>query len=220
LREVQSEEFLNTQLDAFFENAAATSNSKARTHRKMVQIKKRKLMISIQHLKRISIAVLLLTVFSATSAVAQDGPPFVTKSDIDAELLPRLAQSEAEFSMTTKEGSVEMLILDTAIYMQFSDRFMEDLEKEINEEESDDSAFAEAIKAAVTSGVRSMLNRSLVIPISQISEMGYENGRLIMKDYDGEELFEDLDINGVEVMEDFRPRDARKFISIAEKRMI
>lgn len=166
------------------------------------------------------ISALLLSFIASSSILAQDGIPFVTKGDIKGELMPRLALSEAEFGMTTKEGSVEMLILDSAIYMQFSDRFMEDLEQEINEEESDDSAFAEAIKAAVTSGVRSMLNRSLVIPISQISEMGYENGRLMMKDYDGEELFEDLDINGVEVMEDFRPRDARKFISIAEKRMI
>lgn len=166
------------------------------------------------------IGALLLSFIASSSMMAQEGIPFMTKGDINGELMPRLAQSEADFGMTTNEGSVEMLILDSAIYMQFSDRFMDDLEQEINEEESDDSAFAEAIKAAVTSGVRSMLNRSLLIPISQISEIGYENGRLIMKDYDGEELFEDLDINGVEVMEDFRPRDARKFISIAEKRMI
>ena len=167
-----------------------------------------------------SLTIFLFFLMVGTAVHAQNHV-FFDHHEVDADIQPRVAHGQADFAMTTREGSVDFLIMNEAIYIQFSDSFMQELEEEIDREAgTDDSAFAEAIKAAVTGGVKSLLNRSMAIPLQNISEMSYENNRLIIKDIEGQEIFGELEIDDTNIVEDFRPRDARRFVSVAEKRML
>ncbi len=64
------------------------------------------------------------------------------------------------------------------------------------------------------------MNHALEIPIREIREVYYEDGKLYIIDHDGEEIFGELEVDDVYIMEDFSRRDARQFVSEAERRMI
>lgn len=140
----------------------------------------------------------------------------------DAELVDRMSHSDTDYAMTTREGSVDFMIAQKNIVIQFSDSFMTNLEDELDTEtgkEPDDSHFATVIKSMVSSGVKTMLDRAIAIPFTQISEVYMDEGRLVIKDLDGKELFGEMEVNDHMVMEDFSRRDARRFVAEAEKHM-
>lgn len=149
---------------------------------------------------------------------------FSGHGDIDADITHRLHHDDAEYAMTTREGSVDLLVANDAILIQFSDRFLENLEEEIRDDEEENydeaSVLADVIKSMVSSGVREMLDHALAIALDEIGEVYYDDGRLYIIDREGEEIFGDLEIDDVDVMEDFSRRDSRRFVAEAEKRMI
>jgi hypothetical protein len=154
---------------------------------------------------------------------AQRSNNFITANDIDAEILPRVAHKDAELAITTREGSVDLLLTSDAVVIQFTDTFLKKIEGEIRETDemgSDESHFANVIRSMVSSGVKTLLDRALAIPIYEIEDVYYENGRLFIINRLGEELFKDLEVDDKQVMDDFSRRDARKFVAEAEKQMI
>lgn len=148
---------------------------------------------------------------------------FSGHEDIDADITHRLHHNDAEYAMTTREGSVDLLVAHDAILIQFSDRFLEGLEEEIRADEErnydEASVLADVIKSMVSNGVRKMLDHALTIPLHEIREVYYEDGRLYIIDREGEELFGDLEIDDVDVMEDFSRRDSRRFVAAVERKM-
>lgn len=153
---------------------------------------------------------------------AQDSSHFSIDEEIDVDFVPRLTHDEAEFAITTREKSVDLLLTPSTIVIQFTDSFMDKIDDEINDEaDAEDSAVVgEVIRSMVSSGIRTLLDRAMAIPLTEISEISYDEGRIIIKDRDGDEIFRDLEIDDKNVMEDFSRRDARRFVAAAEKRMI
>lgn len=168
------------------------------------------------------IAFLLLMV--PIQSVAQHHHLFSDHDDLDADITSRLVHNEAEYAMTTREGSVDLMLADNAIFIQFSDRFLEDLDDEIRNEAETDvdeaSVLLELFTSMISSGVHSLLDHALAIPISEIRDVYYDDGKLHIIDHHGDEIFDDLEIDDINIMEDFSRRDARRFVSEAENRMI
>ncbi len=167
-------------------------------------------------------AIVFLLLMIPAQSVAQHDDMYSIENDIDADITERLTLKDAEYGMTNREGSVDMMLTNNSIVIQFSDQFLADLDDEIRSEADVDEAsvLAEVITSMVSSGVHSLLNRALEIPIHEIKEVYYDDGKLHIIDRDGEEIFGELEINDVYIMEDFSRRDARRFVSEAERRMI
>lgn len=168
--------------------------------------------------------ILLTGLLIPISVTAQHNDFSFDHHDIDADVTDRLHHRDAEYAMTTNEGSVEMLLTNDAILMQFSDQFLDDLEDEIHDEEEnydyeEASVLADVFKSMITSGVRKLLDHAITIPIHEIQEVYYDDGRIYIINHDGEEIFGDLEIDDTDVMEDFSRRDARRFVSALERRM-
>lgn len=175
-------------------------------------------------LKYSKTALLLSILFICTLSVSQAQGIIFSDDNYgeDAEMIDRLSHSDADYAMTTEEGSVDFMIFNSNIVIQFSDAFLADLEKELDEEageDADDSHFATVIKSMVTSGLRTMFDRAIAIPFSEISEVYMEDNRLVIRDLEGDELFENMEVNDRDVMEDFSRRDARRFVAEAERYM-
>jgi hypothetical protein len=162
--------------------------------------------------------VMLMPVLST----AQDSNHFSIDDDINVDFVSRLTHDEAEFAITTREKSIDLLLTPSMIVIQFTDAFMDQIDDEINNDsDADDSAVVgEVIRSMVSSGIRTLLDRAMAIPLTEISEISYDEGRIIITDRDGNEIFRDLEIDDKKVMEDFSRRDARRFVAAAEKRMI
>lgn len=153
---------------------------------------------------------------------AQHNDIFTGHDDLDADITDRMLHDDAEYAMTTREGSVDLMLTDNTVVIQFSNRFLSDLDDEIRSEADVDEAsvLAEVITSMISSGVNTLLNHALEIPIREIREVYYKDGKLHIIDYDGEEIFGELEIDDVYIMEDFARRDAQRFVSEAERRMI
>jgi|SRR6056297_984048 len=167
----------------------------------------------------IGVGIMVLLVMAIpTISTAQNNWMYFNDSEIEAEFNDRFMLDEVEFAMTTKTGSVDMGIEGDMMMIQFSDLFFEDLEADITEgdEEYD---FVQSLKVAISSGVKDLLDRGLYIPISEIAEADYENGKIILIDHHGEEIFGELEVDDVIVVEDFRGRDARRFIRLINNKM-
>lgn len=163
---------------------------------------------------------LLLILFVSISlpqqTTAQSKGMAISDDDMEVTFTDRMQRSNALRSITTREGSVDLMLTETDLLIQFSDKGLTRITNEINKE-SADSHFAEVIKSMVSSGVRTLLDRAMSIPLYEISEISYNDGKLLILNSDGQEIFEDMTINNSSVMDGFTRRDARRFAADARK---
>jgi len=177
---------------------------------------------SINEIKALSasVAMILLIVMGIPNiTTAQNNWMYFNDSEIEAEFNDRFKHSDVEFAMTTKTGTVDMGIDGNFMIIQFSDLFFEDLKTDIMEGDEEEYEFVQSLKTAISSGVADLLDRGLYIPISEIAEADYDDGKIILIDHQGEEFFGDLEVDDVYVAEDFRGRDARRFVHLLTQKM-
>ena len=169
-----------------------------------------------------SLSVVLLLISYPQLSAAQDSGTFITSNQTEAEIVPRYPKSDAEYHITTQENSVTLLLTNSAIYLQFTDDYLEKIAEEIRgKSEPDDSThFAAVLRSALSSGVQTLLDRAITVPLDEIEEIYYKNGRLVIVNRNGEDMFKEAEVEDVLIMEDFSRRDARRFVAESEKRMI
>ncbi|NBC65674.1 MAG: hypothetical protein GVY07_08500 [Bacteroidetes bacterium] len=141
-------------------------------------------------------------------------------SNINSEVTPRMDTSDAEASITNKANTVDLMIHDNWLVIQFTDRYLENLQEEIHGKDEEESVVAEVIRSMVGSGVRTLLDRAISISMDDISDIHYRDGTLKIYDQEGALIFEDFEIDDVSIMQDFKARDARRFVALAEKRYL
>ena len=172
----------------------------------------------VTHLRMSAFTILILPILfmAALPAEAQRSGNFITAQDLNADITPRITHDDATYGMTTQEGSVDLMLTEDSIVIQFTDRFLDNLDKDIRGSKSEDPHLITVIRSMVSTGVSTLLDRALAIPLEEISEVYYEDGTLTIISRDGEKLFDDLDVDGYYVMEDFARRDARRFVRAIE----
>ena len=151
-------------------------------------------------------------------AQAQSKTITINDDDMNVTFTERKDKSDVLRVITTRKGSVDLMLTETDLLIQFSDKGLDRINKEMNKD-PEDTEFAEIIKSMVSSGVRSLLDRAMVIPFYEISEISYESGRLIIRNQEGSEIFKDIEVDDTKVMDDFSRHDARQFVADAEKRL-
>ncbi|CAN5239210.1 hypothetical protein BH23BAC3_BH23BAC3_19840 [soil metagenome] len=158
----------------------------------------------------------LISIAPYQQSHAQSKGITISGNDMDVTFTERMQHSKAIRAITTNEGSVDLMLTKTDLLIQFSDTGLKRIHDEINQD-SGDSHFAAVIKSMVSSGVQTLLNRAMSIPLYEISEVSYSDGALIIRNSEGQLIFEDLEFDGVYVMKDFSRRDSRNFVADAER---
>jgi hypothetical protein len=165
-----------------------------------------------------ALAALFLLIGIPGAGVAQNNWMFFNDNEVEATFDTRFQHDDVEFAMTTRAGTVDMGIDGELMIIQFTDRFFENLKADITEGE-EEYEFVQSIKVAISSGVTDLLDRGLYIPVSEIAEASFENGKIVLIDQQGEEFFGELEVDDAFVMEDFRRRDARRFVNILNEKI-
>lgn len=169
--------------------------------------------------KILSFVVVFLFISGGMDAKAQQ---FSTASDMDADIVPRLSMNEAAFGISNQDKSVDLLLTDDAVVLQFTEDFLKGITEEIERSDkmTDSASFAQIFKEVISKSVHTFLDRAISIPFKEIEQISYEDGKIVIINKNNEELFNELEINNKQIMEDFSKRDARSFIAEAEKLMI
>ncbi len=168
-------------------------------------------------MRRFAILLLLTMALPTGVALAHDhGHHGTCVSDVTAdpplEWGHRHDPGRSRYAMVSREGSAVFLITRGEVAVQLSDRVMRKIEREMQEDEDDDGALGTVIKDVVLGGVKALLNHSLECPLDELRDVRYRDGRLELISLDGERLFEDVQINDRDLLESFRPQDARAFV--------
>lgn len=126
---------------------------------------------------------------------------------------PRHDTGRARYVMATRDGAVELLLTRGRVALQLSDRTMREIDRDMDRElEDEDGVLADAIKSAVIGSVRALLRHSLECPLDELSDARYRDGRLELVTVDGERVFEHVEVDDQDLLESFRPQDARAFV--------
>lgn len=163
----------------------------------------------------LSILILLLALpFVAFAGSKERGTRISTECCDEPERWgPRHDPADARLAIHTEDRASTLILTSEVVAVQLSDRAMRELRrKSKDEEDEDENALSRAIKSAVLSGVRSMLDHSAEVPLRQLQTADYRDGRLIFTTRKGERVLDGIDVNDRDVMESFSERDAKAFV--------
>lgn len=172
-------------------------------------------------MKFLAVGLLVLALSPAGAALAKqsDDCPNVTIRggccDPPVRWAERWDRGEARRAITTQDGAVSLLIDDREVALQLSDRAMHKIGRKLHQqaENADENPIGQALKDAVLTVVRSMLDHSIECRVRDLRSVDYRDGRLELITNDGDRLFEKIEVDDRDVLESFSPADARDFVS-------
>lgn len=112
-------------------------------------------------------------------------------------------------SIITRNGDAVLMLNDNAIVIQMTDEALHSLGR--SEPEETRSGFGRLVGAMVMAGVRSMLDRGISYPLSEIDHASVQGSRLLVVSNKGDLVFDTMDINNAKPMHDFDGREAAAF---------
>lgn len=163
-------------------------------------------------MKRSALTPVLLTATllgTAAPLAAQDSTAH------ESRVVDRLDFWQADEVLVTRHGDMVLLLDDSDLVLQLTDRGLDDIRPEPSE---DESLADRLIGAMVGAGLRELLDNAMAIPIAAIGRAEVIGDRLVLEGHDGDELFQ-IEVNGREVAEDFAPAEAREFARRLRARM-
>jgi len=164
------------------------------------------------------LALSALLLIPAHSAAAQRHGTHIEINDDDhgsspARPGPRHDLRDARFAMTTTDDVASLLLTRRVVALQLTERALADIGREMDDDDDGDGGFiGRMVASVVKSSVRTVLRRSLEIPIDDVRSVDFRGGRLVITTEDGDRVFDEVEVNDTEVMERFSRRDAEEFV--------
>jgi len=124
--------------------------------------------------------------------------------DSHTHLGPRRNVHDARVAITTRDGSTSLLLMNDVVAVQFTDLVLAQIKPK-----DDDSILEELVVA----GVQVALRKAVEYPIANIRTVEVRDGVLTLLSDQNQPVFKDLKVNGKDVLRDFSPAEAARFVS-------
>jgi hypothetical protein len=134
--------------------------------------------------------------------------------DSVAHIVDREASHHARFSIVSRDGQAQLLLMDTTIVAQMTDRGL----AHMSSHETTDSikGTANRIFARMALGALTPLfDHGIAYHLRDLADARYEDGRLLLLRANGDEVFRDVEIGKAPLMESFTPAEAKLFAAKA-----
>jgi hypothetical protein len=159
---------------------------------------------------------LSLIVHPASSANAGGGD--CDLSSPPARWAARHEPGDARFAVTSQNGEVTLMLTRSSVALQLSDHTFHHVDRKLRQKErerdqdDEENPLADAIRTAVLSSVRALLDHSAECPIRDVKDVDYRGGELIFTLNNGERLFRHVELDDTNVMQNFSASDAHAFV--------
>ena len=166
-------------------------------------------------MRSILLASLVLSI--ATTARAQDSASMhvsVHVPDSVAHVTERVPPSEARFAIVSRDGQAALLLMDTTIVAQMTDRGL----ARINARETTDTitgAVNRMVARMALGALVPLFDHGVAYHLRDLADAKYADGRLQLIRANGEEVFRDVEIGKGPLMESFSAEDAKAFAARA-----
>jgi hypothetical protein len=157
--------------------------------------------------RTLAVAALLLAALSPASA-QEKKQVSVHAADSLSFIVPRRAPLESEASLRTRDRKVALVLRDTVVVLQLTDRGMDGLfDNDTTKRSGGEAIFARMMKA----GVAGLMDHGIAYRLSALRTAYADGTRLVLEDRNGKHVFEDTELNGSHPMQDFAPGEAERF---------
>ncbi|MEO0557885.1 MAG: hypothetical protein AAF170_06855 [Bacteroidota bacterium] len=112
-------------------------------------------------------------------------------------------------AIQTVGGEVQMGLTDEVLYIGLTDQVAKDVESGLDEAEAE-GGLGGFIAGAVSNAVVGALTTPVQIPLSDVQDVRYEDGRLQI-DFEGDNSTVDLEVDDEPIDQQFDPDDAQRF---------
>jgi hypothetical protein len=156
--------------------------------------------------------VLAMTLAAATPARAQKISISAHENAPDSVsfIVPREQYDVANAKVRSRDKSVTLLLTDTTLVLQLSQRGMDRVRSEVSQPKTD-GVGAWLVARVLGAGVAGLLDHGIAYRLSALRSARAEGSRLVLEDRDGHRVFENVEVNGTQLLEDLPPDDARRF---------
>lgn len=169
-------------------------------------------------MKTLVVAVCLLALAGAPKAFAHghDADPNLTITGLcgpATRLAPRRDVHDARCAITTEDDGATLILTGDRVALQLSDHELHDVRRKLRAAQFEgDNALVQVINSVVLNSVGSLLDHSVECPLREIEDVEYRDGRLVIVTFDGDHVFEGVDINDRVVLGSFSDQDVRTFL--------
>ena len=159
----------------------------------------------------------LLIAVGPTVARGQDSATVrisVHVPDSVAHVVDREQADHSRFAIVSKDGQAQLLLMDTTIVAQMTDRGLARVSSRENTDSIKGTAnriFARMALGALTP----LLDHGIAYHLRDLAEARYEDGRLLLIGSKGDEVFRDVEVGKGPLMESFHAGDAKAFAAQA-----
>jgi hypothetical protein len=134
--------------------------------------------------------------------------------DSVAHIVDRKRAEDSRFSIVSRDGRAQLLLLDTTIVAQMTDRAL----AHMSSREATDTirGAADRLFARMALGALvPLFDHGIAYHLRDLADARYEDGRLLLLRRNGDEVFRDVEIGKGPLMESFSPEDAKAFAARA-----
>jgi hypothetical protein len=105
---------------------------------------------------------------------------------------------------------VTLLLMDTTLVLQLTQRGYDRIDQGISDSPPQ-SVGGRILARMVGAGLGELLDHGVAYRLSALREARAEGSHLILLDRDGHRVFDKIEVNGRNVLDDIAPDDARRF---------
>ena len=125
-------------------------------------------------------------------------------------VVPRQPLGVAEATLRTIDRGVAVLLMDTTLVLQLTDRGLDRMSDDVAREPATGTGgriLARMIGAALTG----MFDHGIAYRLSALRSARADGSRLVLEDAGGHRVFDQVEMNGRQVMDDFAPAEVERF---------
>jgi len=151
----------------------------------------------------------------AASATAQSTITVAVSKD-SSWIVPRVPLRQAATSLRTRDAQAAVLLMDTTLVLQFTDEGLSKMNAGIRDSAPQDVGHRILARMA-GAALGEMFDHGIAVDLRSVRCAHVDGNRLVLEDLSGNRLFEHVELNGHDVMDDFSPAEASRFAAAVNK---
>jgi hypothetical protein len=153
-----------------------------------------------------------LLLLAAPAAAQRTGP---SPSDT-SWIVQRVPLAQAATSLRTRDAQAAVLLMDTTLVLQMTDQGLSRMTASIRDS-APEGVGHRLLARMVGSALGEMFDHGIAYNLRALRGARAEGNRLVLEDLAGKRVFDRVEINGRDVMEDFSPAEASRFAAAVNR---
>jgi hypothetical protein len=134
--------------------------------------------------------------------------------DTVAHVVDRERAEEARFCIVSRDGRAQLLLMDTTIVVQLTDRGLAHLSSR-QVTDTIQGAATRLFTRMALGALIPVFDHGIAYHLRDLADARYDDGRLLLIRHNGEEVFRDVEMGSGPLMESFSAEDAKAFAARA-----